>query len=90
MRQDEKPPDFKSLEATPGIEPGYTALQAAASPLRHVADFQKGRRYVAQTGRLCKRFSSGDCAVNICRLYNDNCIRLAGTVYKQHIRLSES
>jgi hypothetical protein len=28
----------KTLEATPGIEPGYTALQAAASPLRHVAE----------------------------------------------------
>ena len=27
----------ETLEATPGIEPGYTALQAAASPLRHVA-----------------------------------------------------
>ena len=25
------------LEATPGIEPGYTDLQSAASPLRHVA-----------------------------------------------------
>ena len=42
---------LRVLEATPGIEPGYTALQAAASPLRHVADFQKGRRYLAQTGR---------------------------------------
>lgn len=27
------------LEATPGIEPGYTDLQSAASPLRHVALF---------------------------------------------------
>jgi hypothetical protein len=27
------------LEATPGIEPGYTDLQSAASPLRHVAWF---------------------------------------------------
>ena len=27
----------KVLEATPGIEPGYTDLQSAASPLRHVA-----------------------------------------------------
>ena len=27
----------KNLEATPGIEPGYTDLQSAASPLRHVA-----------------------------------------------------
>ena len=25
------------MEATAGIEPAYTALQAAASPLRHVA-----------------------------------------------------
>ena len=25
------------MEATPGIEPGYTDLQSAASPLRHVA-----------------------------------------------------
>jgi hypothetical protein len=25
------------LEATPGIEPGFTDLQSAASPLRHVA-----------------------------------------------------
>jgi hypothetical protein len=28
------------LEATPGIEPGYTDLQSAASPLRHVANRQ--------------------------------------------------
>jgi hypothetical protein len=27
----------KSMEATPGIEPGYADLQSAASPLRHVA-----------------------------------------------------
>ena len=27
----------KTLEATPGIEPGYADLQSAASPLRHVA-----------------------------------------------------
>ncbi len=26
------------MEATPGIEPGYTDLQSAASPLRHVAN----------------------------------------------------
>ena len=26
------------MEATPGIEPGYTDLQSAASPLRHVAE----------------------------------------------------
>jgi hypothetical protein len=25
------------MEATPGIEPGFTDLQSAASPLRHVA-----------------------------------------------------
>jgi hypothetical protein len=25
------------LEASPGIEPGYTDLQSAASPLRHEA-----------------------------------------------------
>ena len=29
----------KNMEATAGIEPAYTALQAAASPLRHVASF---------------------------------------------------
>jgi hypothetical protein len=29
--------DFARLEATPGIEPGFTDLQSAASPLRHVA-----------------------------------------------------
>src|ERR1700761_7623978 len=27
----------RRLEATPGIEPGFTDLQSAASPLRHVA-----------------------------------------------------
>ena len=27
----------RGVEATAGIEPAYTALQAAASPLRHVA-----------------------------------------------------
>ena len=33
------------MEATAGIEPAYTALQAAASPLRHVAPgaFAAGR-----------------------------------------------
>ncbi len=34
----------KKLEATPGIEPGYTDLQSAASPLRHVANHAKGAR----------------------------------------------
>ena len=29
---------LRRLEATAGIEPAYTALQAAASPLRHVAE----------------------------------------------------
>ncbi len=29
------------MEATAGIEPAYTALQAAASPLRHVASEEK-------------------------------------------------
>ena len=57
--------EIAGLEATPGIEPGYTALQAAASPLRHVADFQKGRRYVAQTGRLVQTFF----LVRMCREY---------------------
>ena len=47
---------LRGMEATPGIEPGYTALQAAASPLRHVANFQEGRRYVAQTGQLVQTF----------------------------------
>jgi hypothetical protein len=28
---------YKFLEAPPGIEPGYTDLQSAASPLRHGA-----------------------------------------------------
>ena len=28
---------MKLLEASPGIEPGYTDLQSAASPLRHEA-----------------------------------------------------
>ena len=28
---------FEIMEATPGIEPGYTDLQSVASPLRHVA-----------------------------------------------------
>ena len=51
--------EIAGLEATPGIEPGYTALQAAASPLRHVADFQKGRCYVAQTGQLVQTFFLG-------------------------------
>jgi hypothetical protein len=26
------------MEATPGIEPGFTVLQTVASPLRHVAE----------------------------------------------------
>ena len=75
------------VEATPGIEPGYTALQAAASPLRHVARFQKGRRYVAQTGQPVQTVFHPmmDRAVNI-----GNCIWTGGTVYKQHIRLVES
>jgi hypothetical protein len=30
------------LEATPGIEPGCTDLQSAASPLRHVANLKVG------------------------------------------------
>ena len=30
----------KSLEATPGIEPGCADLQSAASPLRHVASMR--------------------------------------------------
>ena len=32
----------EKLEATPGIEPGYTDLQSAASPLRHVAPVSAG------------------------------------------------
>ena len=71
-------------------------------PLRHhSATWPISRRDAVtyrKQGGLCKRFSSGDCAVNICRLYNGNCSRLyngncirpAGTVYKQRIRLSES
>ena len=30
-------PICRSLEASPGIEPGYTDLQSAASPFRHEA-----------------------------------------------------
>ena len=30
-------PCLERMEATPGIEPGFTDLQSAASPLRHVA-----------------------------------------------------
>ena len=37
------------LEATPGIEPGYTDLQSAASPLRHVAI---GLDFLAQLSRV--------------------------------------
>ena len=36
------------LEASPGIEPGYTDLQSAASPLRHEAGY-----------KLCLNFKSG-------------------------------
>ena len=32
----------RRVEATPGIEPGYTDLQSAASPLRHVASSGRG------------------------------------------------
>ena len=31
------------MEATPGIEPGFTDLQSAASPLRHVASESENR-----------------------------------------------
>ena len=31
------------MEATPGIEPGFTDLQSAASPLRHVASIKHFR-----------------------------------------------
>lgn len=37
------------LEATPGIEPGYTDLQSAASPLRHVAI---GLKFLAKISRV--------------------------------------
>ncbi len=37
----------KSLEATPGIEPGCADLQSAASPLRHVAPLLSGE------GKVC-------------------------------------
>lgn len=33
------------MEAPPGIEPGFTALQAAASPLRHGASVVKALTY---------------------------------------------
>jgi hypothetical protein len=32
------------MEATAGIEPACTDLQSAASPLRHVANREKGRQ----------------------------------------------
>ena len=49
------------MEATPGIEPGFTVLQTVASPLRHVAEsslpmrshrMQERRAYIRSHVRL--------------------------------------
>ncbi len=39
------------MEATSGIEPEYTDLQSAASPLRHVASQEK---FLLKAAGLCK------------------------------------
>ena len=64
---------FGNLEAAPGIEPGYTDLQSAASPLRHAAirkcegaGYSKAKRY-AQS--LTSGFADLEVNVTVSRLF---------------------
>ena len=55
-----RPENFWLVEAPPGIEPGYTDLQSAASPLRHRAMPEAG--LLATFRPACNLPISGLCA----------------------------